>query len=251
MSGRPLLTLVLASVIICSSFAYECSEAEKQEQDGFHRQCMREVQARVHAGTGFHEVCDRLEEQIERCGRHKAKCLEGSELRLFKDMQLESLIKLTDGQDIGKIYNECRIVQEYTSSGRKPWKSTEMCNMAQVGEAMEKRQQCIVEARNELATSKREARARPLHINLICNFVQKSLYDCAAEMKHCFSDEDFQKMLEKSPEALNKLLDVMGSDFDLKTCGSMLEAQPQTSGASPTLLSTGLTLALALLSYLL
>lgn len=229
---KPFLCLILCSAMLSTTLAAECTDAEKLEEDNNHRQCMREVQARVHAGTGFHEVCDRLDEQIERCGRHKAKCLEQDELRLFKDMQLESLIKLTDGQQIGEIYKKCEIIKEYVESGRKPWKSTEMCNLQQVGEAMEKRQQCIVEARNELATSKSEARARPLHINLICNFVQKSLYECASEMRHCFSEDDFQKMLDKSPEALNKLLDVMGSDFDLTTCGSMLNAQPITAGSS-------------------
>ena len=72
-------------VVICLATvgvqAEKCTKAEKLTQNMAHSHCMSAVQARINAGTQMSEICDRLEEQIEVCGAHKAKCLRTEELR--------------------------------------------------------------------------------------------------------------------------------------------------------------------------
>lgn len=242
-------TLLVLSLSATAVMGEKCTKAEKLTQNMAHSHCMSAVQARINAGTQMSEICDRLEEQIEVCGAHKAQCLRTEELRLFKDLQLESLIKMTDGQEIGRIYRECKVIKEYLNSGRKPWKATDRCTKKQVGKAMDNRQRCISEAKADLTLGQGFAgRARPLGSNVICDFFQRSLYECAEELRHCYSPEEYEKLLDQSPQALNKLLDAMQSRFDLTTCNiGRVFSQRRRSGAAK---STSLSLSVMIPAFL-
>ena len=46
-------------------------------------------------------------------------------------------------------------------------------------------------------------------------FPLQSLYECAEELRHCYSPEEYEKLLDQSPQALNKLLDAYLPFHDL------------------------------------
>ena len=58
--------------------------------------------------------------------------------RLFKDVQIDTFVKLMDSEDLGHMLAQCEVVREFRGSGRALVKATDMCSVEQVQAAVDR-----------------------------------------------------------------------------------------------------------------
>ena len=58
--------------------------------------------------------------------------------RLFKDVQIDTFVKLMDSEDLGHMLAQCEVVREFRGSGRALVKATDMCTVEQVQAAVDR-----------------------------------------------------------------------------------------------------------------
>ena len=58
--------------------------------------------------------------------------------RLFRDVQIDTFVKLMDSEDLGHMLAQCEVVREFRGSGRALVKATDMCSVEQVQAAVDR-----------------------------------------------------------------------------------------------------------------
>jgi len=245
------ITMLAVSTVAVSA-QRNCTESEERELARRHARCVDSVSERLISGNEPHhvKVCNGITEQVRKCALHFQECMSSEELRLFKDVQIETFVKLMDSEDLGHMLAQCEVVREFRGSGRALVKATDLCTVEQVQAAVDRRESCVSEEKQRLHTTLIGVRTKQQLDDTICSFVDQSLHGCMEELRGCYDDVDFSEIKQTSLQLLDKVLDNLGAKFDLGTCSNVIGTAALRSAAVTTTTSTWNLMAVALISLL-
>lgn len=247
------IVVMLGAVTTLAAAARNCTETEERELARRHARCVDSVSERLISGNEPHhvKVCNGITEQVRKCALHFQDCMSSEELRLFKDVQIDTFVKLMDSEDLGHMLAQCEVVREFKGSGRALVKATDMCSVEQVQAAVDRREVCVTDEKERLHTSLVGVRTKQQLDDTICAFVDKSLHGCMEELHGCYDDKDFSEIKQTSLQLLDKVLDNLGAKFDLGTCDNVIGAAfLRSAAATTTTTSTWSAMAAALIALL-